>query len=159
MRLWAINKLSTEIHNTTLTEYAYAAPFHQKWQSQFFYAVCYCLEYPHFWHQVNMSIYVTGKSFFIIFIISSVRHNSRWGILPFQGISTQYADSSYAFVHSKKVSNSPRTKYFIIKNLTEGFGIDGFLLYDSDCYKMEGPLVVWHCVITYKWWTCSFFFP
>ena len=71
---------------------------------------------------------MTGKSFFILFIISRVRHNSRLGILSFQGISTHYADSNDACVDSKEVSNSPRTYYSSTINLTEGFGID------ASCY-------------------------
>ena len=60
---------------------------------------------------------MTGKSLFILFISSSVRHNSRWGILSFQGISTHYADSNDACVDSKEGSNSPRTVYFSTKIL------------------------------------------
>ena len=102
---------------------------------------------------------MTGNSFFILFTISSVRHNSRWGILSFQGISTHYADSNDACVDSKEVSNSPGTEYFITRNLTEDFGIDGFLLYDGDCSKWKNHCVVWHGVVTYNWWTCSTVFP
>ena len=64
-----------------------------------------------------MSINVTGKSFFILFIISSVKHNSRWGILSFQGISTHYADSNDACVDSKEVSNSPDLSNLVQKIL------------------------------------------
>ena len=64
-----------------------------------------------------MSINVTGKSLFILFIISSVRHNSRWGILSFRGISTHYADSNDACVDSKEVSYSPDLSNLVQKIL------------------------------------------